>query len=42
MHSLTSSHGAFWRLLDTIGVALAKLNQIQFEAPWKAGRRSRG
>ena len=35
MTGLASPRSGFWRLVETIRLALCKLNQIQFDAPWK-------
>jgi hypothetical protein len=42
MASIVSRHGGFWRLVEAIRVSLCKMNQIQFEAPWKSDRRNCG
>ena len=35
---MTRSHGRLWRLWNDLYVALCKLNQIQFDAPWNPRR----
>lgn len=38
MSSTTQHHGAFRRLREEIRVAMCKLNEIQFSAPWNPRR----